>query len=140
MRVHHVLEPPRRKYRFGTSFRSNFRPTASVATTTKKDQYPQMWTRYWRRCVLGVGWLSVLMALARAQQPFNREVEKRILERLEFYLRDPVTTSQMIFNFRENGVFPNRLQAEDRDLYLGVAYGVQQPLVYYAREDGSISG
>ena len=99
-----------------------------------------MRTRYRIRCVLAVGWLSVLLVLASAQQPFNREIEKRILERLEFYLRDPVTTSQMMFNFRENGVFPNNLQAEDRDLYLSVAYGVQQPLVYYAKEDGSISG
>lgn len=82
----------------------------------------------------------LFVVFASAQQSFNREVEKRIRERLDFFLGGPITTSQTIFNFRENGVFPKALDAEDRNLYLSIAYGFDQPLVYYAREDGTISG
>jgi hypothetical protein len=73
-------------------------------------------------------------------QEFNFEVEQRILERLEFYMGDPVAASTLIENFRSNGVFPHDLRAPDRDLYLALAFGVSQPLVYYALEDGTIPG
>lgn len=73
-------------------------------------------------------------------QFFNFEVEKRILERLDFYLGDPVAVNQLIDNFRTNGGFINQLKAPDRDLYLSLAYSVSQPLVYYGLEDGTIPG
>jgi hypothetical protein len=73
-------------------------------------------------------------------QQFNYEVEKRILERLEFYLGGPVATNQLIANFRANGVFRNNMEAVDRDQYLVIAYSVSQPLVYYGLEDGTCPG
>jgi hypothetical protein len=84
--------------------------------------------------------LLVARLLPSYAQQFNYEVEKRILERLEFYLGGPVATNQLIANFRTNGVFRNNLEAVDRDQYLGIAYSVSQPLVYYGLEDGTCSG
>jgi hypothetical protein len=83
--------------------------------------------------------LSLFSMSARAQE-FNYEVEKRIVERLQFYLGDPVATNQVIVNFRENGGFVNNMEAADRNLYLALAYSVSQPLVYYGLEDGTCPG
>ena len=71
---------------------------------------------------------------------FNFEVEKRILERLDFYLGGPMNVNEIIHNFRFNDGFPNDMLAADRDLYLKLAYSVSQPLVYFGLEDGTCIG
>ena len=71
---------------------------------------------------------------------FNFEVEKRILERLDFYLGGPMNVNEIIHNFRFNDGFPNNMLASDRDLYLKLAYSVSQPLVYFGLEDGTCIG
>jgi hypothetical protein len=87
--------------------------------------------------------LTLLLFLSMnidAQQFFNYEVEKRILDRLGYYLGDLVATNQFLANFRENGGFPNDLKAPDRDLYLTAAYALAQPLIYFGLEDGQCTG
>ena len=71
---------------------------------------------------------------------FNFEVEKRILERLDFYLGGPMNVNEIIHNFRFNDGFPSDMLAADRDLYLKLAYSVSQPLVYFGLEDGTCIG
>jgi hypothetical protein len=79
-------------------------------------------------------------AASKARQ-FNFEAEKRILvERLDFYLGDPVATNEVIANFRTNGGFPNDMAPRDRDVYLSLAYSASQPLVYHGLEDGTCPG
>jgi hypothetical protein len=84
--------------------------------------------------------LFSLLSLSASAQEFNYEVEKRIVERLQFYLGGPVATNQVIANFRENGGFANSMEASDRNVYLALAYSVSQPLVYYGLEDGTCPG
>lgn len=79
-------------------------------------------------------------AAASSSNYFNFEVEKRILERLDFFLGGPVGVNEIIKNFRTNGGFPNDMWAADRDLYLSLAYAMPQPLVYFGLEDGTCSG
>ena len=71
---------------------------------------------------------------------FNFEVEKRVLERLDFYLGGPVGVNEMIHNFRSNDGFPNDMLAADLTEYLSLAYSVSQPLVYFGLEDGTCLG
>ena len=71
---------------------------------------------------------------------FNFEIEKRILERLDYYLGGPMGVNEIVYNFRYNDGFPNNLLAADRDLYLKLAYSVSQPLVYFGLEDGTCIG
>ncbi len=78
-----------------------------------------------------------LVADARS---FNFEVEKRIRERLDFFLSGPVDTAKVLSSFRTNGGFPNSMEAADRDLFLKLAYSVTQPLVYFGLEDGTCPG
>ena len=84
--------------------------------------------------------LLSLFSLSASAQEFNYEVEKRIVERLQFYLGGPVATNQVIAKFRENGGFANNMEAADRNLYLSLAYSLPQPLVYHGLEDGTCSG
>jgi hypothetical protein len=84
--------------------------------------------------------LLLFLTLCVDAQQFNYEVEKRILDRLDYYLGDLVATNQFLDNFRDSGGFPNDLKAPDRDLYLKVAYALDQPLVYFGLEDGQCTG
>ena len=105
----------------------------------RRQPLPCLDGSYWRYLLWVVGGFLLCLSSSTAQE-FNFEVEQRILERLDFYMGDPVEASTLIENFRTNGVFPNDLRAPDRDLYLPVAFGLSQPLVYYALEDGTIPG
>ena len=84
----------------------------------------------------------LLLALPRAAtaQQFNYEVEKRILDRLTFYLGDPIATNQFVADYLHNGGFAHHLEAQDRDAYLTMAYSLSQPLVYYGLENGLCVG
>jgi hypothetical protein len=84
--------------------------------------------------------LLSLFSLSASAQQFNYEVEKRIVERLQSYLGVPVATNHVIANFRESGGFANNMEAADLNLYLALAYGFSQPLVYYGLEDGTFPG
>lgn len=90
---------------------------------------------YWCVCLL----LTSALSLIEARQ-FNFEVEKRIRERLDFFLSGPVETSRVLSGFRRNGGFPNDMGAADRDRFLALAYSVMQPLVYFGLEDGTCPG
>lgn len=90
--------------------------------------------------LLSVILLTLLLCLGIDAQQFNYEVEKRILDRLGYYLGDLVATNLFLANFRDNGGFPNDLKAPDRDLYLKIAYALDQPLVYIGLEDGQCTG
>jgi hypothetical protein len=70
-------------------------------------------------------------------QQFNYEVEKRILDRLGYYLGDLVATNQFLANFFFSS---NDFKAPDRDLYLKTAYALAQPLIYIGLEDGQCTG
>jgi len=78
--------------------------------------------------------------LIAESRTFNFEVEKRISERLDFFLSGPRDTAKIISSFRSNGGFPNNMDAADRDEFLSLAYGVTQPLVYFGLEDGTCPG
>jgi len=82
---------------------------------------------------------TLAVSLSNAQE-FNFEVEKRILERLDFYLGGPVASVEVIKNFHENNGFAHDMDARDRDPFLTLAYSVSQPLVYMGREDGLCTG
>ena len=86
--------------------------------------------------------LTLLLFLTRSidAQQFNFEVEKRIIDRLGYYLGDFVATNLFLANLRDNGGFPNDLKAPDRDLYLKIAYALDQPLIYIGLEDGLCTG
>jgi hypothetical protein len=84
--------------------------------------------------------LFSFLSLSASAQEFSYEVEKRIVERLHYFLGEPVATNQVIANFRENGGFLNNMEAADRNLYLAMAYSLPQPLVYYGLEDGTCPG
>lgn len=89
---------------------------------------------------------------------FNMEIEKRVLERLGFYLGDLISTNLLISNFIENGGFTIAtnsnnggghgneqqqrllLTAAHRDIYLALAYSLPQTLVYFGLEDGTCVG
>jgi hypothetical protein len=79
-------------------------------------------------------------ASSNSNNYFNFEVEKRILERLDFYLNGPVGVNDMIQKFRTNGGFPHDMLSADRDSYLALAYAMPQPLVYFGLEDGTCLG
>lgn len=88
--------------------------------------------------------LAILLVLAVALFPvnaeFNYEVEKRIVDRLSYYMSQAVDTNKIISNFRYSGGFPNNLAASDRDAYLVLDNSLPMPLIYYGLEDGSITG
>lgn len=84
--------------------------------------------------------LVATLLQARDVQSFNFEVEKRIRERLDFFLSGPVDTASVLSKFRRNDGFPNNMDAADRDLFLALAYSVTQPLVYFGLEDGTCPG
>jgi hypothetical protein len=81
-----------------------------------------------------------VVATTNAQQQFNYEVEKRILDRLGYYLGAPVAANLFLANYRDNGGFPFQLEAPDRDAYLVTGYSLAQPLLYYGLEDGVCVG
>jgi len=83
-------------------------------------------------------WTSIL-STSQAQE-FNIEIEKRILERLDFYLGGPMDATAVILNFHSNGGFPHDMDGRDRDQFLNLAYGVLQPLVYIGGDDGLCTG
>lgn len=89
-----------------------------------------------------VSWLVVgtLMLVVADARQFNLEVEKRIRERLDFFVAGPVDTGRILSGFRRNGGFPNNMDAADRDRFLALAYSVTQPLVYFGLEDGTCPG
>ena len=87
-----------------------------------------------------MGSLTQASVVAKSYRTFNFEVEKRITDRLDFFLSGPRDTAKIISNFRRNGGFPNNMDAADRNQFLALAYGVTQPLVYFALEDGTIPG
>jgi hypothetical protein len=72
--------------------------------------------------------LLSLLSLSASAQDFDYEVEKRTVERLQFYLGDPVATNQVIADFQENGGVANNInmEATDRNLKLALAYSVSQ--------------
>ena len=82
---------------------------------------------------------GILVTFVDAQK-FNYEIEKRIRERLDFFLSAPMQTTGIISKFRRNGGFPNMMQAEDRDLFLQLAYSLPSPLIYFGLEDGACPG
>ena len=88
--------------------------------------------------------LAILLVLAVAHFPanaeFNYEVEKRIVDRLSYYMSQAVETNKIISNFRYSGGFPSNLAASDRDAYLVLDNSLLMPLIYYGLEDGSITG
>jgi hypothetical protein len=84
--------------------------------------------------------LLTVAATTNGQQQFNYEVEKRIKDRLGFYLGDPVASNLFLANYRDNGGFAFQLEAPDRDAYLATAYSLAQPLVYLGLEDGLCVG
>ena len=83
--------------------------------------------------------LLPLVVVVEGRQ-FNLEVEKRIRERLDFFLAGPVDTGRVLSGFRRNGGFPHNMEAADRDRFLALAYSVNQPLVYFGLEDGTCPG
>lgn len=85
-------------------------------------------------------WLIIVGAFVVDGRQFNLEVEKRIRERLDFFLAGPVDTGRVLAGFRRNGGFPNNMDAADRDQFLALAYSVNQPLVYFGLEDGTCPG
>jgi hypothetical protein len=90
---------------------------------------------------LFVAWsvLASLFPIADSRS-FNFEVEKRISERIDFFLSGPTETAKIISSFRRNDGFPHNMDAADRDLFLALAYSVTQPLVYFGLEDGTCPG
>jgi hypothetical protein len=90
--------------------------------------------------IQSLAFLFSFSSLSASAQEFTYEVEKRIVERLDSFLAEPVATNQVIANFRENGGFANNMEAADRNVYLALAFGVSQPLVYYGLEDGTCPG
>ena len=79
------------------------------------------------------------LSISSAQQ-FNYEVEKRVLDRLQNYLGDPVLTLDFLRRLLERDGFPHHLNAPDRDEFLAVSHSLQQPLVYYGSETGICVG
>ena len=49
---------------------------------------------------------------------FNYEVERRVNERLDNFLGNPVAANLLTATYRENGGFQNDLKAQDRDAWL----------------------
>jgi hypothetical protein len=70
--------------------------------------------------------LLSLLSLSASAEELNYEAEKRILERLQFYLGDPVATNEVIAKFRESGGFANNIEAADRNLNLALTYSFSQ--------------
>jgi protein-S-isoprenylcysteine O-methyltransferase Ste14 len=84
--------------------------------------------------------LLSFLSLSASAQEFTYEVEKRIVERLHYFLAEPVATNQVITNFRENGSFANDMEAADRNLFLALAYSFSRSFVYFGLEDGTSAG
>jgi hypothetical protein len=99
-----------------------------------------VWCFCWIILLVGSARPATALSSSNTNNYFNFEVEKRILERLDFYLRGPVGVNEILKNFRTNGGFPNEMLSADRDLYLALAYSMPQPLVYFGLEDGTCLG
>ena len=84
---------------------------------------------------------SLLAALPTTEaQQFNFEVEKRVVDNLNFYLGDPISANELLATYYNNGGFPHRLQAPDRDDYAKLAYSLPEHLIYYGLENGTNVG
>jgi hypothetical protein len=87
-------------------------------------------------------WAWLIVVVANAE--FNYEVEKRVVERIDDFLNGPRTASGIIEKFRTNGGFAHNMDARDRDMYLRLAYALQQEylfdLIYVSLEDGTFIG
>jgi len=90
--------------------------------------------------VVAILLLILVIAPSPADAEFNYEVEKRIVDRLTYYMSQAVDTNKIISNFRYSGGFANNLAAPDRDAYLVLDNSLPMPLIYYGLEDGSITG
>ena len=84
---------------------------------------------------------TLLLALSTTTaQQFNYEVEKRIVDNLNFYLGDPISKTEWLAYYYQNGGFPHNLQPPDRDEYAKLAYSLREPLIYYGLENGTNVG
>jgi hypothetical protein len=91
--------------------------------------------------ILLVVLLAYFPIASLAGKPFNNEVlQERVLDRLVYYLGDPVATNELLFTYRENDGFANDMLASDRDAWLKLGYSLPLPLVYYGLEDGTCLG
>ena len=84
--------------------------------------------------------LLLLLVRTTSANQFNYEVEKRIVDNMNFYLGDPISTDKLLSTYYTNGGFPHGLQAPDRDDYAKLAYSLPEPLIYYGLEDGTNVG
>ena len=75
---------------------------------------------------------------------FNYEVEKRVLERIDDAMTNPVVATGLQSKYRANFGFNNFIAAQDRDEYLKLSYSLLQELrvdlVYFGLEDGTFMG
>jgi len=94
----------------------------------------------WKLCICIISCLHLFKIYCHAAE-FNQEIEKRILERLDFFLNGPTSSTRVIRNYQENGGFSfGNIEASDRNQFLKLAYGVPEPLVYIGKEDGLCTG
>ena len=66
------------------------------------------------------------------------KVERRVVDRLRYYMDQAVDTNRLLANFRFSG--GNDYAPSDRDTYLRLNHALPLPLIYYGMEDGSITG
>ncbi|CAB9502776.1 Metabotropic glutamate receptor 3 [Seminavis robusta] len=87
---------------------------------------------------------SLLLGSSHAQESFNREVERRVFERVDGFMNGPATVNNLLEGFRQNGAIHPELNVSDRDVYAAIAYSLRNEFnfdwIYYSTEDGAFMG
>ena len=96
------------------------------------------------KCSALCGLVLLSIAFRPVEATFNYEVERRVFERIDDFMRGPMIVTSLLERFLKNGAFPEQLAVGDKDSYSTLSYSLLNEykfdMIYYGTEDGMFLG